>query len=317
MIIKFKIHRNHYQMILKSLDTMKKIIMGEWTVIADVLRNNTFDEDKKSLIRDDKEFVDSKMIKLRNRLYPLYEDNEPYLEMNPYLKHIYELENKFSEIKINNSDSIKEFEMNLDENHIATLKKAADLYIRVALTQIEEISMLMFNTRTKDGKLYYVKGFFLEYEEHNMIHDTLVEISNPAYMGTHDCLFLSRGASFGIHSDNVDDNVRILYDFYKVLMYESGEKGVYGYKPRTVSKTLDVYPYVIFPIVDGMTYIGEDDYFNKFTNGEYKHVYEDNNKIYLPYAEHMSVRLDIGDKIYKKYNRRFIIEKKDGNRFEE
>lgn len=111
---------------------------------------------------------------------------------------------------------------NIDKDQMDLLCKAMDFYIRIVLGQMEKIPMLIKNNienaNTIDPfskEMDYIRSKITSvYEEHG-VPDT---------------------GSLGIYAPAINEKVRVLYDMYKVLMYERGASGVYGFKPSPIAK---------------------------------------------------------------------------------
>lgn len=100
------------------------------------------------------------------------------------------------------------------EENIGMATRMLDLVLRIALGQWDQLYMVQ---RTIDGG-----NFFLD-EEDRLIVDAM----RNKYFG--------KETHFGIGSTTLSDEVRMIYDLYKVLMYENGAGGVYGYEPYALS----------------------------------------------------------------------------------
>lgn len=312
MLLTFKTYKIQYDMIIKSLKTTKKIILGDWSVIGDILSENIFGKNRESILIDDKEKINKEMIMMRDEVCSVFKNVNMEEILNPELKYIKSLLHKFNSIKIIKTDDMISFEIYITDKELRILKYAMDLHIRIALGQIEETARWICGNSTEKIEKFY-DYVFLSEEERRAISLHLTNIANPKFKNSENYIFRSTGVSFGIFSKEVNDDIRKLYDVYKVLMFESGCGGVYGYKPSKSSNELDKLPMIYFPIKDAMTFKGEDEYFLDFVQNAKYH--KDDDKIYLPYDENLSILLEYGDKIFKKYNNWFVIEKKFGKRY--
>ena len=100
------------------------------------------------------------------------------------------------------------------EEDIGMATRMLDLVLRIALGQWDQLYMVQ---RTIDDG-----NFFLNEEDRLIVDAIRNEYFGPE---TH----------FGIGSTTLSDEVRMIYDLYKVLMYENGVGGVYGYEPYALS----------------------------------------------------------------------------------
>ena len=97
----------------------------------------------------------------------------------------------------------------------------------------------------------------------------------------------------------------------KILMYEMGVKGCYGFPVRKASKTSMPLPSVEFPL----EYVGEfdgdiaafEERWDKRKQESLKKFSDEPDKLYLPVDEYTYQVLRHGDKIYKKRNGNYIL----------
>lgn len=120
---------------------------------------------------------------------------------------------------LSEKDSAKEvsetfFTEDFKEENIGMATRMLDLVLRIALGQWDQLYMVQ---RTIDNG-----NFFLN-EEDRLIVDAM----RNEYFGAE--------THFGIGSTTLSDEVRMIYDLYKVLMYENGTGGVYNFQPYALS----------------------------------------------------------------------------------
>ena len=101
-----------------------------------------------------------------------------------------------------------------DHEHNRFVENMLDLVLRISLGQWEELNQVVFSNDVK---------FFMDEEDKKELEKIKIN-----YFGA--------PIGFGIGSTMLKNDVRILYDFYKVLMYEMGEGGVYSYDVIPMSK---------------------------------------------------------------------------------
>lgn len=200
------------------------------------------------------------------------------------------------------SQKLCSFEVDVSEEELSLLRYYLDLPSRIVLGQWDRLVDFLRTTS--------YKGDFV---------DALSISEKTTFIGDcrNDCLalYLSKGltagASLGIYSPELSENIRELYDFYKVLMYEMGVKGCYGFPVRKASKTSMPLPSVEFPL----EYVGEfdgdittfEERWDKSKQESLKKFSDEPDKLYLPVDEYTYQVLRHGDKIYKKRNGNYIL----------
>lgn len=194
------------------------------------------------------------------------------------------------------------FEVDISEEELSLLRYYLDLPSRIVLGQWNRLVDFLRTTS--------YKGDFVDI---SLISEKTTFIGDCR----NDCiaLYLSKGltagASLGIYSSELSENIRELYDFYKVLMYEMGVKGCYGFPVKKTAKTSMPLPSVEFPL----EYVGEftddittfEERWNKDKQESLKKFSDEPDKLYLPVGEYTYQVLRPGDKIYKKRNGNYIL----------
>lgn len=194
------------------------------------------------------------------------------------------------------------FEVDMSEEEVSLLKYYLDLPTRIVSGQWDRLIGFL--------KATTYKGDFV---------DTIAIAMTRGFIGDYrnKCIVfyrskgLAAGASFGIYSQELSKNVRELYDFYKVLMYESGAKGCYGFPVKKPANTASPLPIIEFPLEYMDEFHGDIATFEKQWNANkrepLKKFSDEPDKLYLPVGEYTYQFLRPGDKIYKKRNGYYVV----------
>lgn len=185
-----------------------------------------------------------------------------------------------------------EFEIELTDSQIHVFCLALDLYIRIWLGQWEELySMLRYID---------VNGMPLEvtWFPSSEIRDRLYWYREKIVPAFAELSFgAAYGASFGIHSTDLNDSIRVIYDIYKVMMYEKGSGGVYAYTPYPISD--EPACSITFPIV--REWDGKENLEEFLGKGKYKY-HNENGQIYAPIKENIAMLVEKGDTLLQLRN---------------
>lgn len=189
-------------------------------------------------------------------------------------------------------------DIEIDHEIFNYLASIMDLYIRVALGQFECIDQAMcFNENNNNRKMDY---------EDVLKYYAVLKNCISSYIN-HGVNYLN--VSFGIYSPYIKDDIRIIYDLYKIFMYELGYKGVYGYTPDPISKHINTHLQITSD-KDQIIYANKlslEKFLEKIGPDNY---IIDNNIIYILKSDRYTKYYMIYDKnmvVLKKYNGKIII----------
>ncbi|KKN04958.1 hypothetical protein LCGC14_1092260 [marine sediment metagenome] len=119
---------------------------------------------------------------------------------------------------------IKEYNLRITEKQAKRIMFALDLYTRLSAGQMNILNEITFE-KDKEGTKVQSNRETLELLQKEMF---------PSLDGLHH--------SYGIHSKGLPDEIREVYDIFKVMMYEfnkdKGAMNVYADKVRQASKQL-------------------------------------------------------------------------------
>lgn len=268
MKIKFKMSINHYEHMMKALKYTAKIYKGQWSCLLDLMNESEMLDKNSSRKNLEKQMECLKEYLIQkenlNELSDIIEEN--------CVKAASGLDNLIDEFntlfKITKGKKMK-FEMNMSDWDISLFKTAIDKIPRFQLGQWNELVNMLYPAC---GSL-----FFASQEQENCIvlfRNRICPIFAEKCIGAN--------ASFGIYSRHVNDSARVLYDLYKVFMYEDGVGGVYGYAPKQTSEDI-MLPEVEFEPIGEMIYSGNDNEVFKFMEGKEDRVryYDDKPELYV------------------------------------
>ncbi len=216
-------------------------------------------------------------------LYKYYANCDPF-------ESVKTLRNKFvSKIFMDSEDNILKFDINLTINDVFIISRMAELIIRTVIGQWWQLDIQMNEV------------FLYKEREHHFkdIRDEVTDFyTNRGIYGTN--------CSLGVHSKEVNDNVRILYDIKQILHFECF--GGAFYPTPICSSTSHFVPKIEFPITFVMTFDGDDKKIEKALRGA-KRYNDCTDLLWLPVKEYTFQKIEKGDKIYLKRNGYYIIEK--------
>ena len=179
------------------------------------------------------------------------------------------------------------FTENFDESNsnLRLVAEMVDLVIRLAGGQWEHLGAIQRSI----GK----DVFFLSQEDRIQL-DTIKDV------------YFGKDYYFGINSITLKDEIRVIYDFYKVWMFEMGVGGVYGYDVFPLSK--EQLPTIEFKPKNVWKITGEEDldliYASLKEKEEDDNVYPDK---YFKVTNYTSIHPQPGDTLIQKKNNFFKI----------
>lgn len=293
MQIKFKMNNEHYVNMLEALDFTYRLYLGDFMPIITILRRNC---DKEVHIINDDEKAREIIDDFKYNAFPLFHKiNSENDIINPNINIIQELKMEFLNLGEYKGKEVNvKLDMNKDE--IEVLKKSLDIITRLYIGQIDELFSLLFDNTLATGERFS-KSYIPGNKERAWISVLLGKI----VVGKSVTEF-----HYGIFNPHVDNRARILYDIYKVLMYESGVKGCYCFKPTAACEL--ALPKIKFPSEKMVVEKISDVY--SFVD-DIRDLHQVDSELYLNIEKlYTSIRIDIGDTIYKKYNGKYLVKKR-------
>lgn len=175
-----------------------------------------------------------------------------------------------------------------DNNKVGFVAEMLDVVLRIAIGQWDQLCQVQNTIGDCDT-------YFLSLEDRIEIE----KIRND---------FIGEENYFGIGSETLSDEVRMIYDFYKVWMYEMGAGGCYSFEPFAFSgellPTITFKPQKTWDIVDE----NNIDYILKDLNEEQRKGAElDNGYSYFKSSDHIWLHPLKGEKLILKRNNLFTI----------
>lgn len=306
--IKFKLSENQLNQMIKSINVFNKILIGKWEIIDELMRENP---GYQKILNSNatKEQAYEELIKMRNEVCPLFKTSNGIINSSINTSEV--LINKIKAVTKKNKNNIISFNLNMNDEEIGILCNSLDIVSRIYMGQWDKFVCLLFGNKTKDGKRFF------DYLVCNGAEEIcILQYRNRLYKQFDMDYIYGPGASYGICSLEISDNARVMYDLYKVIMYNKGAGGVHGYPPHINSKEAKL-PVIEFPDIETMVFDGNIDKVVKFTENKSdepitrKMIVEDGD-LYVKTGENFYTLVVKGDKLIKKYNKTFIVKKKGG-----
>lgn len=135
-------------------------------------------------------------------------------------------------------------------------------------------------------------------------------------------------SSYGIYSPYLDDDVRMLYAFQKVYLYEKSAYGVNATPFSLTGELTDDTPRIELPYKETLvfnSYEEIEEYSKTFMEeqrkasnflSEIKKIHHEDGKFYFPTAPNISYLTEPGDKVERKQNDYFVVTKLNKSRSE-
>lgn len=263
MEIELHISSNQKNKACKAVKYAISLLSGDWTILLDILKENAFT------------FEDVNIKNSEDILVGLQEEFS-YLQENYHEETIKNIASYSNIVKIIENTKGRDIII-LNENECDDLAHCLDVVSRLYAGQWDEI-LALYNRFEYDG------------------NNSFLEVRNKL---SKDYRKLGHG-SFGIYSKEVSNDMRIMYDIFKVIMYEKGAGGVYAYKPKKTSS--EPLPVIIYPKI---SYLFESekgllDFLD--TEKEKLRKFADSDDFYIQTGEYTFQKINFGDTIIKRYN---------------
>lgn len=313
--VTFDFSLEHYENMMEALAFTKALLVGDFYPIITILRRNTF-EGRPFIIQDESN-INEALNEFKSKAFPLFSHLASIHEIvNPDIRVLENLYKKLSHIKTLNLNLFVEahtnkknaymnmkFEVVLDDEELNVLKKSLNVIARIYTGQIQQVFSLMYDNTLKYGERFYQYLVPTPYAEDVCVSLLNKIVDKGVCKNPNSTIMNIR--YYGIFNKEVHNNARILYDLYKVLMYESGEPRIYALKPKSASGL--VLPTIIFPYTF-LEVKDKNDCYSFVDNPTDLRLID--GELYLDVEqEYTSVRIDVGDTIYKKYNGKYLVKK--------
>ena len=211
-------------------------------------------------------------------------------------------------------DSIQDtqFDMEMSQNVIGEFNNMLDFVTRMACGQWDRWAELLH--WFKKDEIYLYPYLCCSVSRIDRFRNRIC----PHY-GDKD---LYPGASFGIHSKAITEEIRSLYDIYKVMMYENNQGGVYAYYPRSIAHGYPK-PEIQFPYQAEYAYEGNEQELkcwienlkkpskNVMDWGQNKDILLDDGQYWFPLGDGKWQCPREGDTIFQTYNGYYVIQRED------
>lgn len=298
MQIQFKLLKKQIQNIQNGFQIKQYFLEQKWLEGLKTLVQFSFPEEK--------ELSESAEIEIKNLMELFLTDNlvalgdiesYKYQNMESFLK----LKDKFDSI----TDT--EFTIEMSSDEIGEFNQTLDFITRMACGQWDRWAELLHWFKNDDAYLYpYLLCIDREIDKYRNEICPYYEIKDLSY-----------GASFGIHSKNITEEVRCLYDIYKVMMFENNQGGVYAYYPHAIAHGYPK-PIIQFPYRAHIAYHGNNEELKKWVKelenlkkqvldwGQEKEPYFDDGVWWFPLGDGKWQTPKSDETIYQTYNGYFI-----------
>lgn len=314
MKIKFILTKNQIHEVMRSLNVTIWLFNQDWEQAFNALHSYAFNSDNNHL---DVNFK-NKVEEFQNALYNANQYKPGELDIDTNVRRQLEnLELTFEDAYNNTRDSNEPLPvfLNLSLLSLNLLKLSLETTLRIALGQWDNLGLILEQITDNRGKEVYPYYF---------CNDPIVNYYRNRILPVYDKIGHKAGSTFSIRSEDISEPIRILYEVYKVLLYEWKPIGVNTYPPVKTANNDEPLPVIEFPSLYMLTY-----------DGDYEHAVEklstdttpficrkpmlvenndDTTDVFLPIdnpACSTYCRLDEGDKIYRKLNGYYVVVGRD------
>lgn len=316
MNVKFELTKNQILNITKSLNMSIWLYALDWTKAFQALSKFAF-ANTDNIVTDFSEMSD-----FQNLLYRADEYGPLELGIDTEFQTALEnlelaFEAAYSEETFEPDNVPYTYEMEFDFNSLQVLEESLDLIIRLSLGQWDNLGTVLNKITDKRGKHVYLT-YFCNEPFVKMYRNHFISAFNP----------ISGAESFGIHSKEISENVRSIYEVYKALMFEWKPYGVYDTVPKKIAKDNEPLPCIEFPLPYILTYYGDfEEAVLKIEQDDYPYKVrkvmvcdDDPDTIYLPIEDeyYRAYRLlQVGDRVYRKLNGYYVVVSRDEDNFDD
>ena len=241
----------HVNLLTNALRLYVDIGIGNWTNIAATCASNVLDENGKPTIYHGLSYSKIALIEsIREKIAPAFREpfSSPYMDgVNEAVQDAADIANNLNhclgneyktyvtkmvdrvEVKITKAKKGSNVTIIGDRNHFLALTDALETYMRVSIGQWDHIISVFGQNKDRDGKEFY--GYIFADRNDNVLLSAIRNICVPAF----EAKGIYANGSFGIHSKELSDDVRIVYDYFKLLMSQYnkyfGIDNVYSGRP--------------------------------------------------------------------------------------
>ena len=240
MQIQFKLLKKQIRNVQEAFRIRRCFLEKEWKQGLERLIQISFPEH--SSLCDDADVEISQLLEFFLTQNPIHFDEMEQFHYKNYAT-VLSLQKKWNDV----SDT--EFVMDLTQDEIGELENTLDFVTRMACGQWDRwAETLYWFTDENDISLY----------PYLVCSDRQIDFYRNKIFPYYEKKRLVPGASFGIHSKDITEEIRSLYDIYKVLMYENNQGGVYAYYPREIAHGYPK-PLIQFPYRSHFLYTGDNE----------------------------------------------------------
>ena len=304
MYVSFKITENQYNIVCKALRFCSAMCSFRFTEGLEMLYADCFTEDIGNPLRPDwKEAV----YEMQKFLYPGFQkDDYSNIESKASAKLDVFID-KFTKAKetaqVPDADGVYWFDVDMTEDEVILLQAHLDLPLRIAAGQWDRLKEFLMLTSFEH------KPWKFEISSYD---DMVIDYYKNKSVDIYQKKGFTTYASFGIFAKEFSEDVRELYDFYKVFMYEAGVKGVYSSTVSKAANTSSPLPIIDFPYEHIDTCEGSIDGFKDRWKGrvdqEPLKIFSDKpDVVYLPIREYTYVPVRKGNIVYRKRNGYYVV----------
>ena len=304
MYVSFKITEHQYKIVCKALRFCSAMCSFRFTEGLEMLYAGCFTEDIGNPLRPD--WKDA-VYEMQKFLYPDFKkDDYSNIESKASTKLDIFID-KFTKAKeaaqSPDADGVYRFDVDMTEEEVILLQTYLDMPLRIAAGQWDRLKEFLMSTSFE----YKPWKFEMSSYDAMAIHyykNKSIDIYQKKGFTTY--------ASFGIFAKEFSEDVRELYDFYKVFMYEAGVKGVYS---STVSKTANTdsplpisdFPYEHIDTCEGSEEEFKDRWKGRVDQEPLKVFSDEPDAVYLPIREYTYAPIRKGNIVYRKRNGYYVI----------
>lgn len=310
MLAKFKLTKNQLSNIVSSLNILIWLYDLDWESAFEMLSKIGFSDPENKLGEEWKDATHAFQTVLYGE--DCYNPNELNIDV-AYRTRIKNLEMGFEQCLYEkageSSDKQHKYELEVKSDDLEILELAADTTIRLALGQWDILGKILMKIQDKSGQAIY---------KHYFCFEPFVPVYRNRILPVFNQLGVAIGCNFGIHSKEISENIREIYDFYKVLLFEWKPIEIYNYLPSKTARDELPMPAIEFPLLYICTF-----------DGDIEKAKEELDKLTPPYnvrpyfcnldasdTIHVNVegvnynvyrRLVEGDRVYRKLNGYYVV----------
>lgn len=241
MLVKFKLTKNQLSNIVSSLNILIWLYDLDWESTFEMLSKIGFSDPENKLGEEWKDATHAFQAVLYGE--GRYSSNELNID-TAYRTRIENLEMTFEQCLYEKaeepSDKQHTYELEVNSGDLEILELATDTTIRLALGQWDILGKILMKIRDKNGQAIY---------KHYFCFESFVPVYRNRILPVFNQLGVDIGCSFGIHSKEISENIREIYDFYKVLLFEWKPIGIYNYSPSKAARDELPMPAIEFPLL--------------------------------------------------------------------